>query len=464
MKLLRVSQEQAQQIAAKLPAGKTIADIRLMRCAAQILSADEVSPADDAEVSALLASVNLAGAPPLLTNGKPTIMRVVAWMLHEGVNTNRLEFLAEDLGPTADAIRAPNLLPMDFNHSAFRPLSPYPKAIGVWYKAEKRWDPNAKDGKGAYGIIAEGLIWSWLFPDESTELLAEQQRNGRIDFSMACIPTSATLAQDENGPKEIVHQPVLLTNSALDVPPADIDAVGIGVEGSDDPTLETTLIQRLSSPTHTTTLTTMPKAAAAMPSDQLTEVQMEELQAQIAALTAQLTEATAQITALTATQESLAAAEARVVALTADLATAQQALVEAETVREALVAESATTATAMEALRTELAAATAQLTEINEASAAAERTAAYETRLAALPETYRTALSKRTDDEQARFASKWTAASDDEWNEFATELQFAFQNVRLSYQDRSQAEGGALPNGGNDAADDMAAAIATIKR
>lgn len=457
MKRLLVSQEQAKKIAAKLPDGKAIGDIRFVRCSAKIIE----EPTTGNEDAALLASIEMAGAPPLLTNGKPTIMRVVAWVLHEGVNKNRLEFLAEDLGPTADAIRVPNVLPMDFNHSAFRPFSTDPKTIGVWYRAEKRWDPHAKDGKGAYGIIAEGIIWSWLYPDYATELLAEQQRNGRIDFSMACLPTSSEYATDADGPKEIAHQPVLLTHSALDVPPADADAVGIGVEGSDDPNLEQTLLEKLAtslpSPTPNSDPAVLPLAAAlSTPVDQLTEVQMEELQAQIDALTAK-------IASLTATEEQLAAAQAQLATLAGEMEALRGQLVESETARTALVDAAATTASEMDTLRAALETAQAQLAEINDAAAAAARAEAYEARIAALPEPYRVALSKRTQDEQDRFATKWAAASDEEWNEFATEIQFAFQNVRVSYLDRSHAEGGALPNGGSEQ-DDIASLVGSIKR
>lgn len=458
MKRLLVSQEQADRITAKLPDGKTLADIRLIHCSAEVLSTIAVSPTDDPEVAALMAAVDLAAAPPLLTNGKPTIMRVVAWMAHEGVNTNRLEFLADDLGPAAEAIRAPNLLPMDFNHSAFRPFSGFPKAIGVWYKAEKRWDSKAKEGKGAYGILAEGMIWSWLFPDESTTLLAEQERNGgHIDFSMACLPSSTTLTSDENGPKEIAHKPIYLTNSALDVPPADKDAVGIGVEGSDDPSLEETLRQRLAdTDIHTPSDADAVVVIAAASPAPLTEVQMEELQAQIAALQAQLA-------GMTTTQAQLADAVARITALEAELQAAKDSIVEIETARDAVTAASAATVAELATVRAELETANAQLATIAAAAAQVARTEAYEARLTTLPQLYRDKLASRTAEEQERFATKWTNASDEEWKEFAGEIQLALKDVRVSYLGRSHAEGGVLPSSGSTA-DDMAADIQSIKR
>src|SRR3954465_6897564 len=143
MKKLIVTAEQAKKIEAKLPAGRTIDDLRLIRCAAKIVETD----ADPAEIALVAQAVETSGQPPLLTNGKPTIMRLVVWMAHEGINLNRQSFLADDLGPAADAIRLPNVLPMDWNHSAFRSMSMDDKAIGVWYTAEKRWDPEAKAGK-----------------------------------------------------------------------------------------------------------------------------------------------------------------------------------------------------------------------------------------------------------------------------------------------------------------------------
>lgn len=462
MKRLQVTPEQAAKIAAKLPDGKTIADIRLIRCSAKILTAEDISP-EDADVQAVLASVNLSAAPPLLTNGKPTLMRIVAWMAHEGVNKNRLEFLAEDLGPAADAIRAPNLLPMDFNHSAFRPWSTDPKAVGVWYAAEKRWNPEAKNGAGAYGILTQGIMWSWLFPDYATEMLAEQERNGgELFFSMACLPSSVTLSSDENGPKEIAHQPVFLTNSMLDVPPADDDCDGIGVEGSDDPELEQTLTERLlgsatvpvpETPTQLNSHAALPKAASLA---QLTEVQMEELQNQIAALTAQLAE-------MATSQANFATATARIAELEAELQAAKDSLVEVETARDAVTTAAETSATEMTALRAELDAAKTKLDAIAAAEALVTRTQAYETRLSALPQLYRDKLATRTAEEQERFATKWTNASDEEWKEFAGEIQLALKDVRVSYLGRSHAEGGVLPSTGSTV-DDMAALVQGIKR
>lgn len=199
-------------------------DVRFLtaRATVQVLS--------EAELSSEIAT---AAWMPKVTDGEPTKLQVTAWLAHEGINSNRLAFRAEDLKPAADKIAPPNLLPMDWNHSAVVDQYDYesgtwaPKAIGVWYAAEAKWNPDAKEGKGAMGIEAKGMVWAWAFPKQSTEMLAMQQANGYVEFSMACIPEATQSAQNEQGAYEIAIGPVFFTLSALTVSAADKDAVGM---------------------------------------------------------------------------------------------------------------------------------------------------------------------------------------------------------------------------------------------
>lgn len=455
MKKLIVTAEQAKKIEAKLPAGRTISDIRLVRCSAKI---DLVENLGSDAKDLIAKAVETSGAPPLLTQGQPTIMRIVAWMTHEGVNKNRQAFLADDLGPAADAIRIPNVLPMDWNHSAFRMMSTDDKAIGVWYTAEKRWDQEAKDGKGAYGIMVQGIMWSWLFPKYATDMMAAMQRDRELSFSMACLPTSVETARDADGPYEILHKPVFLTNSALDVPAADPDADGIGVEGSNDPDLETYLTKVL-------TQSTIPEAQLPLAASltKKKEEQMDELETKVAELSAKLEAASAQIALLVAAESKLVVAETKLTESNVTIESLRTELTEVTTSRDALVASAAAAATEMAAITAELETAKAALAEVAAVEEAAVAKARYETRLATLPESYREALSKRSPEEQTRFSSKWTSATDEAWTDFAADIQFAFQNVRISYAERTAAEGGALPNAdtGND---EVATLVSSIKR
>lgn len=455
MKKQLVTVEQAKKIEAKLPAGRKLSDIRLIRCNARLAVAEDLSTD---EQTLIAKAVETSGAPPLLTAGKPTIMRIVAWMVHEGVNKNRQSFLADDLGAAADAIRLPNILPMDWNHSAFRMMSQDPKAIGVWYHAEKRWDAEALEDKGAYGILVHGIVWSWLFPDYATEMLAEMQRKREIGFSMACLPTTVEISKDANGPYEILHKPIFLTNSALDVPAADPDAIGIGVEGSSDPDLETYLTKVL-------TQSTIPEAQLPLAASltKKKEEQMDELETKVTELSAKLETASAQIALLVAAEGKLGEAEAALTVATTTIESLRTELAEVTTSRDALVAAAAIAATEMAAVKAELETAQAALAKIAAVEDAAVAKARYEARLATLPESYREALTKRPEEDQARFSKKWTEASDEAWTEFAADIQFAFQNVRISYKERTDKEGGTLPNA-NTGDDEVATLVSSIKR
>jgi hypothetical protein len=443
----------AARIAARLPENRTVDNLRIVTAQGAIVPQAELTDAERALAVAKLASeLETAGGPPMLTNGTPTIMRIVAWLAHDGINKNRLAFVADDFGAAADQIREPNFLVMDFNHSAVLPFSFDQKAIGVWYRAEKRWDPKANEGRGAYGILASGIMWAWAFPDYANTMLAEQERNGHLDFSMACLPTSLTLAHDANGAYEIAHQPVFLTLSALDVAPADVDAIGRGVEGSNDPALEQQLTQQLTGTSHTM----MQAASETRPPVDMTEEEMDELKEQIAALTAQLEAANAALASLTATEE-------RVTVLASENEALKTQIAELTTAKSALETTAAALKQEAESLNEKLTAAEGQLAEIAAKTEAETKVTRYEARLAELPEAYRTALAERAEDDQARFAKKWTEATDDEWSEFKSEIEFAFSKVKLSYRDRSQREG-SLPTGGTTDSDDVAALVSQIKK
>src|SRR5690348_8759993 len=138
---------------------------------------------------------------------------------------------------------------MDFNHSAVRSFSDEPKMVGVWHQASFAFDPNAdngKGGKGLYGLLAKGTMFAWAFPEHATALLGEQARSGKVEVSMACIPTASETGRDDNGSYEILHKPVFFTVSLLDVPPADKDAAAQVTEDPD--ANDDDMMQRLCQP------------------------------------------------------------------------------------------------------------------------------------------------------------------------------------------------------------------------
>ena len=179
-----------ERLQAQLPEGYNLDDLRLLECRAQFQSVDGEL---EAEEQAVVASIKEAG-PALMTDGKPTIMRVVAWMCHGDIpNKNRDAFVKEELQSLAPALfRQPNFGVMDFNHSAVIPWSDDPKVIGVWYKAEYAFDQAANEGKGAWGVLATGMMFAWAFPEQANALLGEQGRSGFVAFSMAATPGGIT--------------------------------------------------------------------------------------------------------------------------------------------------------------------------------------------------------------------------------------------------------------------------------
>src|SRR5690242_18081703 len=155
---IKISQELRDRFAS-VAEGRSIDDLREHTFTGRIEVPEQQSNLTAEEtkiVSAAASSIEQAGGPKLVSNGVPTIMRLVAWMCHEGRNNNGLIFLESDLGAAADRIREPNFLILDWNHSSVLSFSYDPKSIGLWYRAEKRWDPKAKQGSGAWGILAQG--------------------------------------------------------------------------------------------------------------------------------------------------------------------------------------------------------------------------------------------------------------------------------------------------------------------
>ena len=192
-------------------------------------------------------AMQVASWMPMVTEGEPTKLLITSWLAHEGINNNRLGFRADDLAAAAAKIVPPNVLPMDWNHSAIFQQYDIPKAIGVWYAAEAKWNPAAKNGAGAQGIEARGVVWAWAFPEQATEMLAMQQAREYVEFSMACIPTRSETGQDEEGYYEMAIEPVFFTLSALNVldvtdidpglvddvdSPEDLDRYSEATEGS----------------------------------------------------------------------------------------------------------------------------------------------------------------------------------------------------------------------------------------
>lgn len=557
--------------------------ISIITARAAVRLMDATSEADP--VLAQMLSTKTAAWMPMVTDGEPTKLLVTAWLAHEGINNNRLAFRAQDLAPAAAKIAVPNILPMDWNHSAVVPQAEVPKAIGAWYAAEAKWNPEAKNGEGALGIEARGVVWAWAFREQATAMLAMQQANGYVEFSMACVHADAEYGSDADGHYTIAIEPVFFTLSALDVPPADVDAKGlVGLhESADEP--EMALQAAAAEAPHDdddapdgqydpedeamerATVWTMAKEkatnfpgpgddkAVSLRNSQWPLFPVNEAQDlkdnwpeiwrrggnirgnsqfaklapvarrggkattaaeeyavrlreawvarhkgdfQLAGVVAQvkwlavgsrgidhmrsvLTEAKERVKARRASkikeeamdgnenemskaaleaaleanavlkaelEKSTEAHTAAVAELTAQLEALTARAEQAELKGEALSAELAAAVETAVAMKAELETAQAKLAEIAAEQAAIETANRWTARFAELPEAYRAALAKRSEEEQARFVERWSAASDEAWSEYKSDMLVGFADIKVSYLSLSASEG-KLPTGGD---------------
>lgn len=439
--------ELSERIIQLLPPGVTPDQVHLLFGSAEVDTTTEIA-SDDSTVQAVLMR---AGPPLVNADKKPTILKVVAWMAHEGVNDNRQAFVGSELASLAPTLfREPNFGVMDFNHSAAKHfMSEDPKVIGVWYKADYMFDEAA----GKHGILATGMMFSWLFPEHADSLLADQERLGRMRFSMMAFTQNQEIATDALGEYIILHDPVFLAVSALDVRPADRNATGVGSESVQED--EDTLRNRL--------------FAAALQRPWQGQLQAANLNQDVANEGAAMTETETKLVEL---------AEAKV-RLEGELLNAQTALANQKTEFETKIAE---LNAAIEALNTKVTEA-----EVARESANTEHTSALEkvkeleakvaeletfkasidektveedraTRLAELkkklPESYLLAFEKKPAERQKVLEEKWVAMTDEEFSVYL-EDELGYQpETRLSYFDRSRNEGH-LPANDGDGVDKM---------
>jgi hypothetical protein len=317
------------------------------------------------------------------------------------------------------------------------------------------------------GIEAKGIVWAWAFPEYATAMLNAQREAGYIDFSMACIPTDVERGRDENGPYEIAIEPVFFTLSALNLPPGDPDAQGTIENESDFPVEPKQVLRepelvpdwaRASAESQGGTDEATERETASAAALKKEDTMDHDKDVAKAALEAAL-EANA---VLKAELEQGNRVREDMVAKVTELEDKVSALTiraeEAELKRDALQAELAAASEQVIAMSAELETARAQLAEIaveQEQLAIAQR---WIERFAELPESYRAALAKRDSDEQARFTSRWSVASDEVWQEFKSDLFVGFADVKISYLKLSQEEG-SLPVG---SVGDLSAAVSAL--
>ena len=159
-----------------------------------------------------------ANAP--FENGKPRMLFMNAWIVHEGRNLNGDVFVAEELKARVDQglFSPPHAGMIDLDHDFV--------ARGFWYKANYAFDDKAK----RWGIYAVGAIWAWRYKELADVMMAEMKHDGFVYVSMSAIaeivePTF-TYPGFEGEKSYIRHNPVFFTSAILTVPPGDPDAKG----------------------------------------------------------------------------------------------------------------------------------------------------------------------------------------------------------------------------------------------
>lgn len=172
-------------------------------------------------------------------NGKPKMLFINAWIVHEGRNLNGDAFVAEELKARVnqELFSPPFAGMIDLDHDF--------TARGFWYKANYAFDDKAKK----WGVLATGAVWAWRYKDLANFMLQEMSTDGYVSVSMSAIaevvePTF-TYPGFVGEKTYIRHNPVFFTSAILTVPPGDPDAKGnvsIAAAESKEPTTIQTLI------------------------------------------------------------------------------------------------------------------------------------------------------------------------------------------------------------------------------
>lgn len=363
------------------------------------------------DTAAVLAGFREA-APSPVVNGRPRMLHVSAWIVHEDENDNGDAFIAEEL---QQAVETGSLFSdayagiIDFNHDL------QPK--GYWYKSEYAFDPTAGES-GKWGVLAHGAIWAWLFGDLTDEMLVIQTREGGIKVSMMVLTNRIERVKSNDRIKNIIHDPVFVGASVLNQRPGDPHADGIVAEDPSDSDLEQRRQHLM---------------AATFEED----TQMEDILKDIQAALPQVSEEiVARLTAaFTAQAEQVRSEMAQHVARNAELTNEVEQAQSRIAELDALVAERDI---ALETARAENATLTARVTELEtEASARAEADAAREeatrldARISELPETVRERFATRPQTTQDQLKARWAKLSNDEWAVVKEELSIGAENPRV---------------------------------
>lgn len=422
-------------IAAVAPEGSDLDLLRVVTCKAQVRTADALSPDEQLAVADVSKQ---ATVEPVGSDGKPTIMRISAWMCHAlpSVNLNRLAFEGPELQNLAYTLfRGPHYGVIDWNHSAVRPSwfgeNTDPRMIGVWHKAEWAFDGQALDGVGAWGLLVSGVVFAWAFPEQATAMLGEQTRNGSVAVSMACLPATIEYRRDDDGEFELAHNPIFFTVSILDVPPADEDGRGAVTE---DPNISDESLRSRIAQVEEVTMEDVTEVVVDAPAPVVVEPVIEV----VVEPAVEVIEPVVEVVVEPVVEP--------VVDLTAKLADTETRMLELQTVRESLKTALDTAEQTIAVLTSKIAEQEAELVAFRATAAEKERLDRLQARLAELPAEFRKTHDAREAEAKARVEARWAGLSDTEWQDTRTDL-VAYLPTKIGYAARSDLEGQHLGGG-----------------
>jgi len=396
-----------------------------------LVEASVVPVDDERELDQILEAAEGLGlskeaAGPIGKDGKPRMLLITSWIAHEGRNGNGYAFVRPELDARVrqGLFTPPHGGLMDFNHD-YTP-------IGFWYKSSFAYHDSAEK----WGVLANGAIWAWRFPEVADQLLAEQQREGTIKVSMACLAESSEYTQNYPGYEdeftEVLHNPIFFTTSVLSVPPADPNAEGHVTEDATNPPVAAASNEHSDSDV---------ELVAASRHETKEEVDMDELKEKLDLATAKIADLEARVAELKSFNETLQAeastAKQEAVAAQTALAEAAKKTDESTNKINELEVALASAVEAREGLEKSLVEATEKLTEYEVKEAEAAKKERLEARLAELPEVVRDNLEDHPENEAILEAL--ASASDEDWTK--TKTLFALASGGADYKGRSDREG-----------------------
>lgn len=410
-------------------------NLRLIEAKAQV---EKMTPADlTPQEQAHLAAVEemIQARSPVTEDGKPVMMKLSAWIAHDGpANANGDAFLGEDLEKVVAGglFSPPHVGMVDFNHDFF----PY----GVWFSSSYELDPQA----GQMGILVEGTLFAWRFPEMADKLLAEQARNGFVAVSMACIAKYIETKYNAETERQeyVLREPTFLTASFLDVAPADPNGRG-GVSEDEESTHESRVEEINQALLN---LFAASAEASATATTQEDEMDLEKIiEALREALGETASEHVAELKEALKDAAKVPALQDKIASLEAELETAKEELEAAQVEVEAKATALEAKATEMAELAASLEEVTAERDEMKAEKEAAELARVREERLEKLPKAYRTALDARDEEVREKMVARLVTLSDEDFDAEVETLSESFTTDKKPGLTELSKEEGLLP-------------------